>query len=165
MKIKFLFLASLFFLTACAQSGDANSNQSSISYDSSALSSESNIPKDSNTTESESTINTIETSTETYLSEQSESSSYETTENSASECSSNQENEDEAAKIEEYYVLIKTAWQKQVDYIESIEDPKVKQSVQSSLSAANFEATSLRLENPNDSGLILTALQKVVSGE
>lgn len=163
MKIKFLFLASLFFLTACAQSGNANSNQSSISYDSSTL--ESNIPKDSNTTESESTINTIETSTETYLSEQSESSSYETTENSASECSSNQENEDEAAKIEEYYVLIKTAWQKQVDYIESIEDPKVKQSVQSSLSAANFEATSLRLENPNDSGLILTALQKVVSGE
>lgn len=163
MKIKFLFLASLFFLTACAQSGNANSNQSSISYDSSTL--ESNIPKDSNTTESESTINTIETSTETYLSEQSESSSYETTENSASECSSNQKNEDEAAKIEEYYVLIKTAWQKQVDYIESIEDPKVKQSVQSSLSAANFEATSLRLENPNDSGLILTALQKVVSGE
>ncbi|MGG7214473.1 hypothetical protein ACQPUY_12785 [Clostridium nigeriense] len=42
---------------------------------------------------------------------------------------------------DEYYIIIKEAWQKQKDYIDSIDDPKVKQSIQTTNSAAIMKST------------------------
>lgn len=66
---------------------------------------------------------------------------------------------------EEYYRIIKEAWQKQKDYIDSIDDPKVKQSVQTTQSAAIMESNRLLIENPEDSEAIEASLKKVLSGE
>ena len=57
----------------------------------------------------------------------------------------------EESTEDEYYTIIKDAWQKQKDYIKSIEDSKVKQSVQTSRSAAIMEANRLLIEHPEDS--------------
>lgn len=65
----------------------------------------------------------------------------------------------------EYYDLIKEAWQKQKDYIDSIDDPKVKQSVQTTQSAAIFKSNELLLEHPEDSDAINASLKKVLAGE
>lgn len=70
----------------------------------------------------------------------------------------------EATK-EEYYHLIKEAWQKQVDYINSIDDSQVKQSVQTAHSAAIFKANELLLAHPKDSEAINTSLEKVIAGK
>lgn len=65
----------------------------------------------------------------------------------------------------EYYDLIKEAWQKQNDYINSIDDPKVKQSVQTAQSAAIFKSNELLLEHPEDYEAINESLTKVIDGE
>lgn len=65
----------------------------------------------------------------------------------------------------EYYDLIKEAWQKQIDYIESIDDSEVKQSVQTAHSAAIFKANELLLAHPEDSETIDASLANVLSGE
>lgn len=69
------------------------------------------------------------------------------------------------ATEKEYYDLIKEAWQKQKDYIDSIDDPKVKQSVQTAHSAAIFKSTELLLAHPEDSKAIDESLKKVLAGE
>ncbi|WWU66342.1 hypothetical protein QJR26_08185 [Clostridium baratii] len=69
------------------------------------------------------------------------------------------------ANKEEYYDLIKKAWQKQEDYINSIDDPKEKQSVQTAHSAAIFKANELLLAHPEDSEAINESLKKVLDGE
>lgn len=69
------------------------------------------------------------------------------------------------ATEKEYYDLIKEAWQKQKDYIDSIDDPKVKQSVQTTNSAAILKSNELLLAHPEDSEAINASLQKVLSGE
>lgn len=66
---------------------------------------------------------------------------------------------------EEYYIIISEAWQKQKDYIDSIDDPKVKQSVQTAHSAAVFKSNELLLEYPEDSEAIDAALKRVLNGE
>ena len=74
---------------------------------------------------------------------------------------------EDSATIEEkkamYYDLIYQAWDRQRLYIESIEDPKVKQSVQTSHSAAVFESTRLLTEYPDDADLIEEALKEVLA--
>lgn len=69
------------------------------------------------------------------------------------------------ATEKEYYDLIKEAWQKQNDYIDSIDDPKAKQSVQTSQSAAIMESTRLLIEHPEDSEAINASLKRVFTGE
>ncbi|WP_300385394.1 hypothetical protein [Clostridium sp.] len=69
------------------------------------------------------------------------------------------------ATEKEYYDLIKEAWQKQKDYIDSIDDPKVKQSVQTSQSAAIMESTGLLMEHPENSEAINASLKRVLAGE
>lgn len=64
-----------------------------------------------------------------------------------------------------YYDSIRAAWQQQLDYINSIDDDAVKQSVQTSHSAAIFEANRLQMEYPEDAAIINESLQKVLAGE
>lgn len=64
-----------------------------------------------------------------------------------------------------YYDSILAAWQRQHDYIASIDDDAVKQSVQTSHSAAIFEATRLEMEHPEDAAIINECLQKVLNGK
>lgn len=64
-----------------------------------------------------------------------------------------------------YYDSILAAWQRQHDYIASIEDDAVKQSVQTSHSAAIFEANRLEMEHPEDAAIINESLQKVLNGK
>lgn len=66
---------------------------------------------------------------------------------------------------EEYYMIIKEAKQRQQDYIDSIEDHKVKQSVQTPYSAAIAESTALYIKYPNDTDTINRALKRVINGE
>ncbi|MEQ7215912.1 hypothetical protein ABQD61_08505 [Enterococcus asini] len=64
-----------------------------------------------------------------------------------------------------YYDSIFAAWQRQHDYIVSIEDDAVKQSVQTSHSAAIFEANRLQMEHPEDAAIINESLHKVLEGK
>ena len=64
-----------------------------------------------------------------------------------------------------YYDSILAAWQRQHDYIVSIEDDVVKQSVQTSHSAAIFEANRLQMEHPEDAAIINESLHKVLEGK
>lgn len=76
-----------------------------------------------------------------------------------------QGNTQQDATEDEYYIIIKEAWQRQKDYIDSIDDPKVKQSVQSTLSAAIMESNGLLIEHPEDSEAIDASLKRVLNGE
>lgn len=64
-----------------------------------------------------------------------------------------------------YYDSILAAWQRQHDYIASIDDDAVKQSVQTSHSAAIFEANRLQMEHPEDAAIINESLHKVLEGK
>lgn len=66
---------------------------------------------------------------------------------------------------DEYYMIIKEAKQRQQEYIDSIDDPKVKQSVQTSYSAAIAESTALYIKYPDDTDTIDAALKRVLNGE
>lgn len=76
-----------------------------------------------------------------------------------------QQDTQQDATEDEYYIIIKEAWQRQKDYIDSIDDPKVKQSVQTSQSAAIMESTGLLIEHPEDSEAIEASLERVLNGE
>lgn len=76
----------------------------------------------------------------------------------------NQDTE-QATTENEYYELIKEAWQKQKDYIDSINDPNVKQSVQTAYSAATFKANELLMEHPEDCEIINASLKRVLENE
>ena len=76
-----------------------------------------------------------------------------------------QQDTQEESTEDEYYIIIKEAWQKQKDYIESIDDPKEKQSVQTSQSAAIMESNRLLIEHPEDSEAIEASLKRVINGE
>lgn len=71
----------------------------------------------------------------------------------------------ESEKTDEYYRLIKQAWQEQSEYINSLTDSKVKQSVQTPSAAANTKASQLELDNPADTQLIQTSLKQVLNGQ
>lgn len=66
---------------------------------------------------------------------------------------------------EEYYKIIKEAKQHQQDYIDSIDDSHIKQSVQSSHSAAIAESSALHIKYPDDTDTIDAALKRVLNGE
>ena len=66
---------------------------------------------------------------------------------------------------EEYYIIIKEAKQRQQDYIDSIDVTHIKQSVQSSLSAAIAESSALYIKYPDDTDTIDAALKRVLDGE
>lgn len=66
---------------------------------------------------------------------------------------------------DEFYLIIKEAWQRQVDYINSIDDPVAKQSVQTSESAAIMESNRLLIEYPGEYEAIDASLKRVLSGE
>ena len=66
---------------------------------------------------------------------------------------------------DEYYIIIKEAWQRQKDYIDSIADPTVKKSVQTPESAAILESIRLLIEHPGDSKAIDISLRMVLNGE
>ena len=76
-----------------------------------------------------------------------------------------QQDTQEESTEDEYYIIIKEAWQKQKDYIDSIDDPKEKQSVQTSQSAAIMESNRLLIEHPEDSATIEESLKRVINGE
>lgn len=76
-----------------------------------------------------------------------------------------QQDATEEATEDKYYIIIKEAWQRQKDYIDSIDDPKIKQSVQTTQSAAIMESTGLLIEHPEDSEAINASLQRVLNGE
>lgn len=66
---------------------------------------------------------------------------------------------------DEYYKIIKDAMEKEQDYINSIEDPNIKQSVQSARSAAIAESSGLYIKYPSDTKTIDAALKRVLDGE
>lgn len=76
-----------------------------------------------------------------------------------------EDNSENDEKAEEYYDSIKAAWEEQQDYIDSIDDPDVKQSVQTPYSAAIAESTRLEMENPDDVEIIRESAKKMVDGE
>lgn len=76
-----------------------------------------------------------------------------------------EKNKQQEVTEKEYYDLIKEAWQKQRDYIDSIDDPKVKQSVQTAHSAAALKSDELLLAHPEDSKIIKASLKKALDGE
>lgn len=73
-----------------------------------------------------------------------------------------QQNAQQEELEKEYYALIKEAWQRQKDYVDSIEDPWIKQSVQTPYSAAFAESTRLLLEYPENKEIIDISLKKFI---
>ncbi len=69
------------------------------------------------------------------------------------------------AQNQDYYAEIKKVWQDELNYINSITDPHLKQAVQTPEAAATSEATFLVRTNPEDSTIINESLKKVLSGE
>lgn len=86
------------------------------------------------------------------------------TEQKVEQKSENIEQKSEQKSEKYYYTLIEEAKQKQIDYINSIEDPKEKQSVQTAFSAAVYKANELELKYPEDSEIISASLKKVLDG-
>lgn len=146
MKKFSLLLLSVFFLTACsdAQATSKTSAENSTS-DKTAVTTKSSSMQNSK-------IETQET-----LSSEKESTSNTVMSSEQSNDESIPENKDD-----KYYSLIKKAQKAQQDYIDSITDSKVKQSVQTAFAAANAEASSLEMENPEDSKIIQESLKKVL---
>lgn len=77
----------------------------------------------------------------------------------------NAQEKTQEGKEKHYYILIEEAWQNQKNYINSINDSKAKQSLQTPNSAAISKSTELISEYPEDSKLIQTSLKKVLDGE
>ena len=76
-----------------------------------------------------------------------------------------QEGKQEDGTEDKYYIMIKEAWQRQKDYIDSIDDPTVKQSVQTPESAAIMESNRLLIEYPGDYEAIDVSLKRVINDE
>ena len=74
-----------------------------------------------------------------------------------------QEDVKQSLTEEEYYKIIKEAKQRQQDYIDSIDDSHIKQSVQTSYSAAIAESTALHIKYPDDTDTIDSALKRVLN--
>lgn len=140
-------------VTSCKQqeTKQTDTNASTTEQKETTVTSSTRLKEVASTDEQTATSKSVEVTTQT-------SSNVQT---AISETSTSTEND---SQIEEhYYTLIKEAKQKQTDYINSIEDPTIKQSVQSSYSAAIFESTSLTMSFPDDQEPITRALQRVLS--
>lgn len=140
-------------LVACGQknnsAGEHNSSKSSTSQ---FVSSTKSLVKESLKTTSSSVENSVESKQEDEdLQKNTQQGTKSDTKPEATE--------------KEYYDLIKEAWEKQKEYIDSIDDPKVKQSVQTTRSAATLKSNELLLAHPEDSRAINSSLKKVLAGE
>lgn len=79
--------------------------------------------------------------------------------------SDTQEDRQQDATKDEYYIIIKEAWQRQKDYIDSIDDSTIKHSIQTPESAAIMESNGLLIEHPEESETIDASLKRVLNGE
>lgn len=145
--------SSILFFAGCSSSNSSSSSSSTTNLSSSTDFASSDSPKSSATMSSSSVSSTTIETVSTSINE--------------SEGSTGMSASDQfASNVEDkYYQAIKSAWEKQKEYIDSIEDPHVKQSVQTPNSAATGEATRLQMENPEDSELIDNILKQVLNGE
>jgi ABC-type Fe3+-hydroxamate transport system substrate-binding protein len=159
-KVSFI-LFGLLLLTGCTNNGaenDAAKESSTEKSSSQVITSE-----QEQTTAEKTTADSTNVSVAVGSSSQSSTSTQEmvSTENTGTTTSDH-------TNSDEYYTLIHDAWQKQKDYVDSITDAKVKQSVQTPFSAANWEASRLEMENAENSEAlkaIKIALTKVVNGQ
>lgn len=148
--------SSILFLAGCGNNSDDDNSSSYSSSTINVSSSTDSVSSDSSkpsTTMSSSSVSSTTIETAPTSINESESS----TEISTSEQTT-------TSVEDEYYQAIKGAWEKQKEYINSIEDPNVKQSVQTPTGAATGEATRLQMENPEDSELIDNILKQVLNG-
>lgn len=153
-----LFTLSLFTmlsLAGCSTKASKSDNASTMSSNASQTASEVTTTSKTNLKDSNSE-NTLDTSVNMLDSEESTFETHSLSSSSNQEPTNNSEN---------YYQQIKDAWQKEKDYVEAIEDPKLKQSVQTPSAAANAMASKLEMENPADSKIIESSLQKVLAGQ
>jgi hypothetical protein len=169
-KITLLSIMALasFSLVACSsnkqenelKSGSKTSETSkevnSIKVTSSELSKESSTPEAKSSSSSSTIINDNSLKEdESNKKNSSNSEQKSTTEDTPSK--------EKVNKLEHYKTLIRNAKEKQKAYINSINDPKIKQSVQTADSAAIGEATRLQMENPKEAEIIEKALKIVIA--
>lgn len=160
MKKVYILLLGVLLLSACS-----SANVKSPSSDSSNSELKSSQAIHTSTTEEE--MSTGETTEKTSIQKNTENSIVNETgtqETANTSVDTGTTTSDEA-KEEKYYRLIKKAWQEQKDYVDSITDAKVKQSVQTPFAAANAKANQLEMENSADTELITTSLNKVLNGQ
>lgn len=158
-KIYLLLFSSLLILTACSSGGTGTKEDAEASVSAKESSQKTTAVTATENTEQSSTLYQETTAESTDISEENTSVST-VNESSAADTISSED-----TAVSPYYDAIKSAWQKQLDYINSLSDPKVKQSVQTPESAATFEANSLVMEHPSDKDSINEELQKVLTGE
>ncbi|MHC5228960.1 hypothetical protein ACYSNW_11825 [Enterococcus sp. LJL99] len=145
------FVLFSFLLVGCTKGSVTNSEDSSSKEKESSTKISSSEKKKDSTTYSSTSESTITSSFKQQSS------------NSDEESLPIEQSEESELSLEDYYYsFINDVRQKQIDYINSIEDPHVKQSVQSSLSAAISASNGLRLEHPEDAEIIDNALQRVL---
>ena len=141
-------------------SSDNIDNDSDNNYD---VSSENNIESTSNSSNDNSNKNqSVNSSLNGYNSQ----STQNTEVSQDTESSENtQPDVKQGLTEEDYYMTIKEAKQRQQDYIDSINDPNVKQSIQTSYSAAITKSTELHIKYPEDTVIIDAALKRVLNDE
>lgn len=155
-----LLLLSLLFVSCGQDNNLAKEDNSSITGTSQAVSS-------SQSSEEESIENTSPSIKATSESEVDDKDVQADTQASHQENTQQSTEPDlkESLTEEEYYIIIKEAKKRQQDYIDSIDDPKVKQSVQTPYAAAYAESSFLYLKYPDDTKTIDAALKRVINGE
>ncbi len=155
-----LLLLSLLFVSCGQDNNSTGEDNSSITSTSQAVSSsqsseeesiETTSPSIEATSESEVDDNNVKPDTQDSTQENAQQSTEPAVKQGLTE--------------EEYYILIKEAKKRQQDYIDSIDDPKVKQSVQTPYAAAYAESSFLYLKYPDDTDTIDAALKRVLNGE
>ena len=155
-----LLLLSLLFVSCGNDSNSAGEDNSSKTGTSQAVSSTEISQEESIKTTSPS----VETTVESKLEDEDVKSDTQDTPEENTQQNANEEVK-QGLTEEEYYIIIKEAKKRQQDYIDSIDDPKVKQSVQTSYAAAVAESSFLYLKYPEDTDTIDTALKRVLNGE
>lgn len=155
-----LLLLSLLFVSCGQDSTSAREDNSSKTSTSQAVSSTESSQEESIKTTSPS----VETTVESKLEDEDVKPDTQDTPKENTQQNANQEVK-QGLTEEEYYIIIKEAKKRQQDYIDSIDDPKIKQSVQTSYAAAVAESSFLYLKYPEDTDIIDAALKRVLNGE
>ncbi len=155
-----VLLLSLLFVSCGNDSNSAGEDNSSKTSTSQAVISTESSQEESIKTTSPS----VETTVESKLEDEDVKSDTQDTPEENTQQNANEEVK-QGLTEEEYYIIIKEAKKRQQDYIDSIDDPKVKQSVQTSYAAAVAESSFLYLKYPEDTDTIDTALKRVLNGE
>lgn len=171
MKKTFFILFSALLLSGCSNKPSESSSDTSNTIQSSSQAtvsfttrSKKNTSDSTFSTKASSQINA--SSSSSSISTSKSQAQVNTVERSSADNSKNQRlSSNTEKKNETYYKKIKDAWQKEKDYVDSLADPSVKQSVQTPFSAANNMAWELEMNHPSDSELIQRALKKVLNGQ